>query len=203
MHIVISENLGSFPVTSFHNNVRVLFCVFVAGKENLKSGSRCIILDTMKNYTCRAIVVKRDVVCGKQLGYKLLRYGVVRNTLRGNVIRRNMRVKANSVINFRRSCLIGSSSLGSQDRNSCRNGDIGITLDLDIGRVVPDLTRADWSSVSSSLSKGLGKSKALYKCWRAALVVLSTDLGSLRLDGQIAHVRHNRSGVFGRKGQTL
>ena len=90
---------------------------------------------------------------------------------------RNMRFKANRVIALRRSCLMGIFSLWFPREKHCRNGAIGITTDLDMGTVVPDLTRTDLSNVISSQVKGMGWSKALYKCWRADIVVLSTDWG--------------------------
>ena len=46
-----------------------------------------------------------------------------------------------------------------------------------MGTVTPDLTRTELSNVISSQIKGMGWSKALYKCWTADIVVLSTDWG--------------------------
>lgn len=60
---------------------------------------------------------------------------------------RNTRVKASKIIDLRRSCLIASLSFGSQERNISGNGAIGITADVDMGMVVPDLTSADFLAI--------------------------------------------------------
>lgn len=64
-----------------------------------------------------------------------------------------MRFKANSL---ETKLLDGYLFVWFPREKHCRNGAIGITTDLDMGTVVPDLTRTDLSNVISSQVKGMG-----------------------------------------------